>query len=569
MLKIGSVIDGKYKILNQIGKGGMSVVYLAMNERANKQWAVKEVRKDGVQDFEVVRQGLIVEMEMLKKLRHPYLPTIIDVIDTEDSFLIVMDYIEGKPLSKALEEYGALPQEYVVEWAKQLCEVLGYLHSRPTPIIYRDLKPDNIMLRPDGTITLIDFGIAREYKEHATRDTMALGTQGYAAPEQFGGQGQTDARTDIYGLGTTLYHLVTGYNPSAPPYEIFPIRHWNPALSQGLEQIIWKCIQRNPKDRYQSCAEILYALEHYQDSDNRHSLKQKLKFASFTTMAALTVIFSLTSYWAYYTKTTTVTQNYSDYIEDARSGADVNEQRDYYEKAMQLMPGEQQAYLDMIDRLYLSDDILTADEDRQLRALLISKTNSGRTYEEELKENVQGYEELAYKLGIAYFYSYEDQGNKAMSTKWLTIAANASNLNENQTQRAAKLGKIAEYYAKLGVESKSGDNNISYADYWQDLCQVTEGNITELDNATTALMVYREMVYQVYVNGMKFKKAGVSREELQNQLDNVRKRLETDIGVDDLSENERLGSLADEVQANLEQAQRLLDDYDLWNGEGQ
>lgn len=133
------------------------------------------------------------------------------------------------------------------------------------------------MLRPDGTITLIDFGIAREYKEYATHDTRALGTQGYAAPEQFGGQGQTDARTDIYGLGTTLYHLVTGYNPSEPPYEIFPIRHWNPSLSQGLEKIIWKCIQRNPKDRYQSCAEILYALEHYQDLDNRRSAEAETK----------------------------------------------------------------------------------------------------------------------------------------------------------------------------------------------------------------------------------------------------------------------------------------------------
>ncbi len=568
MLKIGSVIDGKYKILNQIGKGGMSIVYLAMNERANKQWAVKEVRKDGVQDFEIVRQGLIVEMEMLKRLRHPYLPTIIDVIDTEDSFLIVMDYIEGKPLSRALAEHGALPQEYVIEWAKQLCEVLGYLHTRKNPIIYRDLKPDNIMLRPDGSITLIDFGIAREYKEYAAHDTRALGTQGYAAPEQFGGQGQTDARTDIYGLGTTLYHLVTGYNPSEPPYEIFPIRHWNPSLSQGLERIIWKCIQRNPKDRYQSCAEILYALEHYQDLDNKHSLKLKLKLASFLTMTVLTAALSLTSFWAYYAKTSMVTQSYDAYIEDGRSGATAEEQFGYYEKAIQLMPSEEQAYLDMIDRLYLGDDILTADEDQQIRTLLIRKTGTGKTYEETLKENTQGYEQLAYRLGIAYFYSYEDQGNKAMSTKWLTIAANASGLDENQTQRAAKLGKIAEYYAKLGVESKSGDDNISYADYWADLCQVTEGNITQMDNATTALMVYREMVNQVYVNGMKFKKAGVAKAELQGQLDNVRERLKTDIGAE-MSGNERVQALADEVQGTLEQAQRVLDDYKIWNGEGQ
>ena len=95
MLQIGSVVDGKYKILNMIGQGGMSTVYLAMNERANKQWAIKEVRKDGVQNFDVVRQGLIVETDMLKKLHHPSLPSIIDVIDADDTFLIVMDYIEG------------------------------------------------------------------------------------------------------------------------------------------------------------------------------------------------------------------------------------------------------------------------------------------------------------------------------------------------------------------------------------------------------------------------------------------------------------------------------------------
>ena len=154
MLEIGSLVDGKYKILNVVGKGGMSVVYLAMNERANKQWAIKEVRKDGVQDFEVVKQNLIVETDILKNLNHPNLPSIIDVIDREDSFLIVMDYIEGKALSDVLKEYGAQPQEYVIEWAKQLCDVLGYLHSRVPPIIYRDMKPSNVMLKPDGNLVL-------------------------------------------------------------------------------------------------------------------------------------------------------------------------------------------------------------------------------------------------------------------------------------------------------------------------------------------------------------------------------------------------------------------------------
>ena len=138
MLEIGSLVDGKYKILNKIGQGGMSVVYLAMNEKANKQWAIKEVRKDGKKDFDVIRQGLVVETDMLKRLKHPHLPSIVDVIDGEGTFLIVMDYIEGNPLNVLVNEQGAQSQEDVIDWAKQLCDVLGYLHSRTPTIIYRD-----------------------------------------------------------------------------------------------------------------------------------------------------------------------------------------------------------------------------------------------------------------------------------------------------------------------------------------------------------------------------------------------------------------------------------------------
>ncbi len=127
MLEIGSLVDGKYKILNVIGHGGMSVVYMAINEKANKTWAIKEVRKDGKLDFEEVKQGLTVETNMLKKLRHNNLPSIVDVIEDEDTFIIVMDYIEGKPLSDAIQEYGAQPQESVIKWAKQLCNGISPL----------------------------------------------------------------------------------------------------------------------------------------------------------------------------------------------------------------------------------------------------------------------------------------------------------------------------------------------------------------------------------------------------------------------------------------------------------
>lgn len=277
MIEIDTVIADRYRILSKLGQGGMSIVYLALDECTNKHWAIKEVRKDGKQNYEVVKQGLVAETKILKELNHPNLPKIEDVLDEGDFFLIVMDYIEGKTLSEKLQEKGTLQQDLVIQCAWQLCDVLDYLHTRKPSIIYRDMKPSNIMVKPDGSIVLIDFGTAREYKSEGIQDTTCLGTRGYAAPEQFGGMGQSDARTDIYCLGATLYHLLTGHNPSQPPYEIYPIRRWNKSLSIGVEQIITKCTQRNPNDRFQSCKELAQALQEYDALDNARKMSNSIK----------------------------------------------------------------------------------------------------------------------------------------------------------------------------------------------------------------------------------------------------------------------------------------------------
>ena len=559
MLEIGSLIDGKYKILNKIGQGGMSTVYLAMNERANKQWAIKEVRKDGVADYEVVRQSLIVETDMLKQLSHPYLPSIVDVIEEQGRFLIVMDYIEGNTLSRALQEYGAQPQEYVIEWARQLCDVLGYLHTRKPPIIYRDLKPANIMLRPDGSITLIDFGTARTYKRENIEDTTCLGTRGYAAPEQFGGRGQTDARTDIYCLGTTLYHLVTGHNPCEPPYELYPIRHWNPALSQGLEKIIQKCTQLNPADRYQSCAELMYDLEHYQELDQSFHRSAAIRMGAFCTAAVLAIGCGIAAYGFHSAAKTIEVRSYDSYVEEAKGEVTVDRQVGTYGEAISLKPSDETAYLELLNNVYLADDNLSPEEDAQLRQLLITSYDGKNTYEQMLASNAQAYDDFAYRLGLAYFYCYDGSGNKPMASKWLTIAQNSETLSQNRKDRAQRLGRFADYYARIGRESKSGDATVSYADYWKDLKQITAGDIAKTDNSTTALMVYKEMVSQIYSNANNFKKDGITYEDMKAQLDNISKRLQTDITITDTSNADRINQLKDTLSANITLAQKSLD----------
>ena len=543
MLEIGSLVDGKYKILNKIGQGGMSVVYLAMNERANKQWAIKEVRKDGVQNFEVVKQGLIAETEMLKKLSHPNLPSIIDVIDGDGTFLIVMDYIEGRHLESVVKEYGAQRQEDVIEWAKQLCDVLSYLHSRKPPIIYRDMKPSNVMLKPDGKVMLIDFGTAREFKENSVADTTCLGTQGYAAPEQYGGHGQTDTRTDIYCLGATLYHLLTGHNPSEPPYEMYPIRYWNPELSSGLEEIILKCTQKNPDDRYQNCGELLYALEHYNEMDLEYKRKQTLKWRAFLCSTALTVLAGAGAVGFKIAENTVTASTYEVYVEEAANLASTDPEQciQYYKNAIALNPSDGLAYENLLNFfLWEHNDSAPGDtgseaasqqitcvfsdaEEQEIRKVLGTEENRNRRNEEYLKANVEAYDKFAYDLGIAYYFSYNGTGNKGAARKWLEIASEAEptdELNEANINRAANLYKISEYYDSLGMRNQAGDSMASYADYWRDLQKTVEDDSASGNNVNM-LLAYKEMISQIANNAANFKSAGITRQQMENELDNA------------------------------------------------
>ena len=359
MLEIGSLLDGKYKILNKIGQGGMSIVYLAMNEKANKQWAIKEMRKEKNKNYEIMRQSLITETNLLKELKHQYLPSIADIIENDDTIIIVMDYVEGRPLSDILAEQGTIEEERVVEYAIQLCDVLDYLHSQKPPIIYRDLKPANIMLRPDGKITLIDFGTARRYNYDSVSDTTCLGTLGYAAPEQFAGVTlrQPDARTDIYNLGATMYHLLTGVNPSEPPYELYPIRKWDERLSNGLEKIILRATRKDPEKRFNDCKEMSYALQHFRDLDDSYIVRQKQKILLFATTLVLSISCFSLSFIVNGMEKREISKLYNNYLSEAALNIASNSDENsidgnvlsYFQDAINIAPQNTEAYIRMLD----------------------------------------------------------------------------------------------------------------------------------------------------------------------------------------------------------------------------
>ncbi|MEG0091592.1 MAG: serine/threonine-protein kinase, partial [Oscillospiraceae bacterium] len=401
MTEIGTIIDGKYEILKEIGRGGMSVVYLSMDKRLNKQWAVKEILKKGNgKKDEVVVNSILAEANMMKRLDHPALPRIVDIIDNGITIYVVMDYIEGESLDKILNEYGAQPEELVIGWAKQLCDALSYLHAQKPSIIYRDMKPANIMLKPEGNIKIIDFGIAREYKELSLADTTVLGTKGYAPPEQY--SGQTDKRSDIFALGMTMHHLLTGIDPRNGDAYV-PIRQWNPELSEGTEAIIDKCVQPASENRYQTCAELMYDLEHPELITKDFKKKQKRKLMAFVLSASMCVLALASGFICNNLSTMINNNNYDVLI------AEVNA-IESYKQAVEILPSGTRAYLRMLET-YEDSGLFGKTQNDEFLALYNRNKDSFDMTSADTAE-------LNYKTGMMYFNYYtNDDGTSNFATR--------------------------------------------------------------------------------------------------------------------------------------------------------
>ncbi len=526
MLKVGDLIDGKYKILNEIGRGGMSTVYLAINEKANKPWAVKEVRKNGISNRELVKQSLMVEINLLKKLKHKGLPSIVDIIDQQDNYLIVMDYIEGITLENIMQEDGVQPQEKVVDWAIQLCDVLQYLHTRKPAIIYRDMKPSNIMLRSDGSVVLIDFGTAREFKERHVEDTTCLGTQGYAAPEQFGGMGQTDERTDIYSLGATMYRLVTGHNPSEPPYEMYPITHWNPRLSTGLEGIIAKCTSKDPKSRYQSVQEVRYALEHYRDLDLDSIRRYRRNLRILLAAGGMTVMLFGASGVSYAAADHMQKDEYAYNLEAGRRSPNKQDSIAFYQKAILTDCAGEEAY-DQLLTLFTQDGVLDEQEEKVLLQLAISVDKYLERYK---MQNPDGYAGLCYRIGSSYWYYYEhEEKRQAGAVAWFESAKAGFAGNpekEQEWKRASTYVEIGNFYQRIVPAQISGTDQGMYGEYWNNLRWLKEWNDEAPDRDLVTLRLYREIVTKTLEYAGYLQEDGVPPQEMEDLLNEISQQTE-------------------------------------------
>ena len=495
MLQIGDIIDDRYEILKEIGRGGMSVIYLAMDNRLNKSLAVKDIRKRQESHSEILINSLVVEANMLKRLDHGSLPRIYDIIEDEGDIYVVMDYIEGESLQEKLQRDRIAPAESVIDWAIQLCNVLDYLHTRkPNPIIYRDMKPDNVMLTPDNKIKLIDFGIAREYKVENATDTTNLGTKAYAAPEQVSGV-QTDARTDIYSLGVTLYHLVTGKSLNEPPFEIRPIRTWDPSLPEGLEYIIEKCTQTEPEKRYQNCKELAYDLENIDKLTRSYKKVLYQKVSVFAVLVMMFLTFSMTAVFGYNGMKKEHFQDYMKVVNEASIALINGEEAsaiELLEEAILIDNKRPDAYINLLD-IYISMD----ETDKGIAKI--------RSYMNDKYGNIHQNNELLFKVGMTYFdenrdyqsalkyFAQIDEEEIEAVQFYTSLATSMGSLNLDYDQFLEELIDFEQYNDTLPNDVKKVENYNALANIFLSY----RGQIEEANRMTIQVIEKAQKVLQI------------------------------------------------------------------------
>ncbi len=282
---VGAKLQGKeseYLIKSEIARGGMGAIYRAEDLKHERVVAIKEACLDptaceGKRDQ--IRERLLHEMRVLMPLDHPNIPKIYDQFSSDNNEYLVMEFVEGSTVmliqQRMLRENHLLEESRVLGWVIQALDALTYLHEQPKPIIHRDIKPENLILAPDGRVMLVDFGLMKQVEQHLTESgplIHAVGTVEYAPPEQYAeGSGGTDARSDIYSLGATVYYLMSGRLPPRSVERMLPtsinvtktlpsVCKVNPTVSKRMEQVVFKAMEIDPEARYQSARQMREAI---------------------------------------------------------------------------------------------------------------------------------------------------------------------------------------------------------------------------------------------------------------------------------------------------------------------
>lgn len=514
-LKVGDVVAGRYKVVDLIGAGGTASVYLVNDTRLGKYLAMKELIVTKTKRGKMQYNMVIHETNLLRSFNHPAIPMITDTqkIEETSSLYILMEYVDGGSLydyAKGVFADGRqIPEDKIVHWGIELCDVLRYLHVYRQPkVIYRDLKPQNIMLNSRGDIKLLDFGISRElYDGYDMKNTTQLGSIGFAAPEcTLEKDFWFDERSDIYALGRVLYYLATGHYPGDLSRPVVPIRKYNETRSIGLEKIINKATASDYRERYQTVEEMLYDLENIEKLGTEYNKKMTFKFRSLITLAVASVLFTVAGGVTTYAESRQEANTYSNLLTVGIANKDSGKVLE----AIRLKPNELKAYYDLID-VYKVDGVFTNEEANEFSKILISNLQDLRS--------VKGYGDLAFDIGRLYWF-YQGAGGAVQSITWF----------EDAVSYDAGNSKVAKVYLELGKFKKDIVSSVAeasdagmYKTYWGALTELMN---LEVSNDMMKLTLVRTIYDTIDVYGYQLKDDGVSREELASLYEKAGKLLD-------------------------------------------
>ena len=539
-----TVLNGKYEVLKVIHSSGMSNVYLVSDNNLNKQWCLKEIRKSEAGKNQLEYRSLLREANIMKSLNHSNIPRITTIEEDGDSIFIVMDYVDGMSIKSWLVRKGKINQKVAINWMKQITQVVMYLHNRKQPIFYRDMKPDNVMIQSDGNIKLLDFGISIVMKENENSIVIkeALGTPGYAAPEQSKKGNKCDLRADIYSMGKTLYYMLTGINPSRIPKgtELKPVRMVDSSISIGLEKIIKKCTEPNPDDRYQTCEELLYALQNIVTLEEDYISSIKRKCVLVTSMFFTSIVLLISSIIPYNLYKNQQKEEYDRLLTVAQQSG----REEDYVSVLEINSDDVTPYLGYIESMKV-DGVFSKEEENTF-------LNYVNPNIETLKEHTD-YGSLAYNIGKLYWFYYsgenEDEG-MITSVRWFKDALD-SGYEIELSNVYYQLGSF-----KRGISAAVAESSDSgmYKDYWNNLIKVKEvdsGELVNLQLNATIANCINSYAYNLKRDGVPYKniqkeiqdlntfvssyspnieKASVMFESLKSTLKQLPSRVETVYG---------------------------------------
>ena len=507
-MQVGETLAGKYRLMERLGEGGEGSVFLAVHVQTEMLWAIKEIRVSR----DAQGRASCHELQMMKRLKNRHLPEIIDVILLDSRACLVMEYVRGTSLDRRLKGGRVLSGEEVQDVAEQVAEALCYLESRQPPVCHLDIKPSNLIRRPDGLIKLVDFGSAWKEKEQLKR----MGTDGYAAPEQYRADApEPDVRSDIYGLGATLYRMVCG-------------KKWSPSMrmSSGwncpppMSELILRCLREDPAQRFQSAAMLREALFRIRKKERR--LKGRRQILGAVAMALPAAALCLQILPAALDLSADESWDYDKLVREAAVAGE-KEGMEYYRKAVFLEPGRCDAYLKFLSGAQM-DGVFSDQEELFLRDTLHSvRPGTDMTYEELLELDPENYLRTALQIGLAYWYSCprEDAGKIAMGWfgKAVDTRGGTGKEMEDMKQKAQvylRLGGILEKIHSSGEEEAP----LNAARYWEDLGALLKRDDEDRipEDWLTQLKFCRESLQTLTFLSGELKEAGISEQQQNGRI---------------------------------------------------